>query len=129
MDKRQILKTFNNQFEELLNDVLIVFPNHTDMITCREGLLQARKMNPKILITIFKTDVLVPYKEQIIKNDIGFFINKDYKDDFVQQTQTNKLVLEKIDKLRDAVRNMGETNQMMVLKYMNNLLKLCNLYN
>lgn len=129
MDKRQILKTFNNQFEELMNDILLVIPNDNDLITCREALLQARKMNPKILINIFKTDVLVPYSEKIRKNDISFFINKDYNEDFIQQNPTNKLVLEKIDKIREVVKEMGENNQLMVLKYMNNLLKLCNLYN
>ena len=129
MDKRQILKTFNNQFGELLDDVLRVFPNDSDVITCREGLLTARKMNPKILITIFKTDVLGPYSDKIMKNDISFFINKDYNEDFVKPNQTNKLILEKIDKIRNAVKMMGEKNQQMVLKYLNNLLKLCTLYN
>ena len=108
MDKRQILKTFNNQFEELMNDILLVIPNDNDLITCREALLQARKMNPKILINIFKTDVLVPYSEKIRKNDISFFINKDYNEDFIQQNPTNKLVLEKIDKIREVVKEMGE---------------------
>lgn len=129
MDRRQILKTFNNQFEELMEDLLRVFSNDKDLIACREGLKKARKINPKIIITIFKTDVLVPYSDKIIANDISFFINKDYKEDFVRQTKTNRKVLEKIGTIRDAVSTMGETNQAMVLKYMNNLLKLCNLYN
>ena len=39
------------------------------------------------------------------------------------------MIIEKIDKLRDPVREMSEDNQQKVLKYLQNLKKLCLLYN
>ena len=43
--------------------------------------------------------------------------------------EMNKHVLEKIDLLRKPVGNMCEGDKKNVAKYLNNLLKLCDLYN
>ena len=46
MDKTTILKAFNNQFEEFLEDVEVLFPDNTDIKTSKTGLLMLRKANP-----------------------------------------------------------------------------------
>ena len=129
MDKSRILKTFNNHFEEFLEDILRVFPDNKDIITCKQALLTMRKMNPKILISAYKQTVSEPYREQIVNNNIEFFIHKNYNDDMFFTADTNKTVLEKIDLLRKPVGEKCEEDKSSVAKYLNNLLKLCDLYN
>ena len=129
MDKSRILKTFNNHFEEFLEDILRVFPDNKDIITCKQALMAMRKMNPIILISAYKQTVSDPYREQIVNNNIDFFIHKNYNDDIFFTADTSKTVLEKIDLLRKPVGDMCEEDKRCVAKYLNNLLKLCDLYN
>ena len=51
MDKTTILKAFNNQFEEFLEDVEVLFPDNTDIKTSKTGLLMLRKANPKKIVS------------------------------------------------------------------------------
>lgn len=127
MNKSHILKTFNNHFGEFLDDIVRVFPDNNDIITCREALFSIRKMNPKIIINVFFSSVVGPYRSEIENNDITFFIEKNYKNDIV--LDNSKSVLQKIDLIRDKVRDMSDKDKDNVLKYLNNLLKLCDLYN
>ena len=42
MDKTTILKAFNNQFEEFLDDVEVIFPSNRDIKTTKTGLLMSK---------------------------------------------------------------------------------------
>jgi hypothetical protein len=66
-----------------------------------------------------------PYRTEILAGDINFFIDKDYVSDL---GNANNVVLDKIDCLRGPVRDMNTEEQANVIKYMQNLLKLCDLY-
>tara|TARA_Y100000817_G_scaffold308764_1_gene296972 strand:- start:603 stop:986 length:384 start_codon:yes stop_codon:yes gene_type:complete len=127
MNKSNILKTFNNHFEDFMTDILRVFPDDSDLITCQEAILTLRKNNPKIIINVFKTNVIGPYRNEIKNNDINFFINKNYTGEI--DDKFSKQILQKIDLLREPVRKMDDEDKSKVIKYLNNLLKLCDLYN
>ena len=43
--------------------------------------------------------------------------------------ENSRRILAKIDIIREPVRNMNDADKNNVLKYLNNLLKLCDLYN
>ena len=129
MDKSHILRTFNNHFEEFLEDVLRVFPDNKDIITCKQALLTMRKMNPKILLMAYTKTVANPDREKIVQNDLTFFINKNYQEDIYFAADTTKHVLEKIDLLRKPIGEMCVEDKKTVAKYLNNLLKLSDLYN
>ena len=126
MNKSNILKTFNNHFEDFMTDILRVFPDDSDLITCQEAILTLRKNNPKIIINVFKTNVIGPYRNEIKNNDINFFINKNYTGEI--DDKFSKQILQKIDLLREPVRKMDDEDKSKVIKYLNNLLKLCDLY-
>jgi hypothetical protein len=122
-----VLKTFNNHFDDFVGDILRVFPGDKDIIAGREALRNMRKANPKIIINIFKETVVGPYHKQIKNNDISFFIEKNYTDEIADEN--SRRILSKIDIIREPVRNMNDADKNNVLKYLNNLLKLCDLYN
>ena len=123
----QILKGFNNHFMELVEDIERVFPDDTDISTVKNSFTELRKANPKMVIKVYKEQILDLYRDQIENGNIDFFIDKDYKKD-VGNIQDSEYILNKINILRDPVRNMEKEDQQKVIKYIQNLSKLCDAY-
>ena len=120
-----ILAAFNNHFEEFIADILRVFPDNTDVSAAATALTRLRKANPSIILKGFKSYVSIPYGDQIDSGDISFFIEKDYSKDVGEKS----IILEKIDTLRGPVSQMEKGDQDKVIKYLQNLKKLGELYN
>jgi DNA-binding Lrp family transcriptional regulator len=120
-----ILAAFNNHFEEFVADIQRVFPEDAEIKAAATALTRLRKANPSIIIKGFKSYVSIPYGDQIDAADISFFIQKDYSNDLGDQSP----ILEKINMLREPVSNMEEEDQTKVVKYLQNLKKLSELYN
>lgn len=122
-----IVKAFNNHFQELLEDILSVFPDNKQIKKAKMGLEMLQKANPKLILLFWREKVYNKYRTEIDNGDIDFFLNKDYKDDIVDD-QYNNEINQSIDKLREPVKNMGLDNQNKVMKYLQNLSKLSLLY-
>jgi hypothetical protein len=121
-----ILLTFNNQFIEFINYIETIFPDDTDIVTSKNAFILARKSNPKIIIKIWKTCIVLKYKTEIESGDLSFFINKDYSQD-IYSTNYDK-IMECIDRLRQPIKNMDPTQQHTTMKYIQILTKLSDLY-
>jgi len=128
MDQSHILKTFNDHFIEFIEDIIKVFPENSDLVSIKNSFISFRKINSKLVLGVFRTYVIDKYSGEIDSKNIDFFINKNYESD-LQDNSSSSMIIEKIDKLRDPVREMSEDNQQKVLKYLQNLKKLCLLYN
>lgn len=128
MDNSTILKAFNDHFVELLDDVQNVFPENADILTAKNAILALRKANPLIIIRVWKDYIVRKYNDQIMADDISFFIEKDYVED-VGDMSASSTIIKKINVIREPVRNMGKENQEKVMKYLKNLTKLSKLYN
>ena len=127
MDKSQILKGFNDHFVEFVEDVERVFPDNNDISTAKEAFIQMRKANPRLVIKAFNEYFLNKYRTEIESGNIDFFINKDYNSDF-SVVGDSDFILKKIDVLRNPVKNMNNEDQTKVIKYIQNLSKLCDIY-
>jgi hypothetical protein len=128
MDKSQILKGFNDHFVEFVEDVERVFPDDNDISTVKESFIQMRKANPRLVIKAFNEYFLNKYRSKIESGNIDFFIKKDYNTD-LSVVGDSDYILKKIDVLRNPVKNMKEEDQNKVIKYIQNLSKLCDIYN
>lgn len=128
MDKSQILKGFNDHFVEFVEDVERVFPDDNDISTVKESFIQMRKANPRLVIKAFNEYFLNKYRREIESGNIDFFIKKDYNTD-LSVVGDSDYILKKIDVLRNPVKNMKEEDQNKVIKYIQNLSKLCDIYN
>ena len=128
MDKSQILKGFNDHFVEFVEDVERVFPDNNDISTAKEAFIQMRKANPRLVIKAFNEYFLNKYRKEIESGNIDFFINKDYNSDF-SVVGDSDFILKKIDVLRNPVKNMNKEDQTKVIQYIQNLSKLCDIYN
>jgi hypothetical protein len=128
MDKSNILKAFNDHFVDFLNDIQSVFPNDSDIHASKTTLLAIKKMNPRLIIKIWNEHIVKKYKNQILNADLSFFIDKDYSDDLNDMDDASNIA-NKINKLREPIKNMGKENQDKCMKYIQNLTKLSELYN
>lgn len=128
MDKSQILKGFNEHFTEFVEDIERVFPDDNDIATVKTAFVQMRKANPKLIIKAFNEYFLNKYRAEIESGNINFFINKDYNSDLSNMGGDSDYILKKIDVLREPVKNMKDEDQQKVVKYIQNLSKLCDVY-
>ena len=123
----QLLTAFNDHFMEFVSDIINVFPNDPDILAAKNSFALIRKANPKMIIKIWQSYVVNKYAAEIQGGDIGFFIQKDYKDDLLAAENAQKIV-EAIDRLRNPVKSMTLEDQAKSMKYIQNLTKLSILY-
>ena len=76
MDKTTILKAFNNQFEEFLDDLCVLFPDNNDIKTTHTGLSMLRKANPKKIVSVWYRYICSKYEDEIEKGKFRIFFNK-----------------------------------------------------
>ena len=125
MDKSKLLIAFNNHFFDLVSDILRVFPDDYDLKTAQTILLKLKKSNPKIILNIFIDYVLNNYKDEIMKGNLHYFIDKNYKQEF---KDVNSSVIEKFNTLKEPIRKMNKDDKEKVIKYIQNLIKLSEMY-
>jgi hypothetical protein len=118
-----ILTAFNDHFVDFLTDIQRAFPDDVDILAAKNSLLQIRKLNPKMIVKIWKTFIVDKYKTEIEAGSIEFFINKDYSSDLSAADNSDK-IMSSINRLREPVKNMTLEDQAKTMKYMQNLSKL-----
>jgi len=121
-----ILTAFNDHFIDFINDVHLVFPEDTDILSAKNSLTLIRKANPKMIVKIWTTFIVGKYKGEIEAGNLDFFINKDYSQDVSNAANSDK-IMDSIDRLRAPIKNMTTENQAKVMKYIQNLTKLAEL--
>ena len=118
-----IATIFNDHFTEFINDISNVFPNNVKIMSAKNSLSTIRRANPKMLIKIWINYVATPYKTQIERGDISFFLEKDYTVDVGGYAQSDN-IMEYINMLREPIQTMGLENQRKAMKYIQNLSKI-----
>jgi len=128
MNNTIVLSTFIKQLDEWLEDITKSYqPNDSRFIKCKLYFETIKQGNPKLLITLWKSKITLPYKEQILEGNIDYFLNKDYKEDM--SSNYNDTIDNAIQDLRKIISTMNQENIQMSLKYIQNLCKLSELYN
>ena len=118
---------FNDHFQEFVSAIQDVFPTDPDILTAKNSLIAIRKANPKLLIKIWNTYIIIPYQKQIDVGDLGFFLIKDYSNDFVNASNSTQM-MDAINRLRGPVQQMNDAERKNVMKYIQNLSKLSALH-
>ena len=116
-----IITIFNNHFSEFIDDISSIFPDNVKIMSAKTALSTIKRANPKMIIKILIEYIAIPYKTQIEKGDISFFLNNDYMKDLGDYSQS---AMEYINMLRDPIKNMGSSNQAKAMKYIQNLSKI-----
>ena len=127
-EKSRYLRAFNDHFIQFVMDIHKVFPKDDDILYSLNALKEIRKINPRLIMMIFTDHVVKNYKDKLMSGNIDYFLDKDYSDDIKYMKNANSIV-EKINKLRDPIRKMNDVDKLKILKYLQNLIKLCDYYN
>jgi hypothetical protein len=116
---------------EFVNDIHEVFPDDVDILSAKNSFSMVRKINPKILIKSWDSLVVGKYQSAIEAGDLSFFMNKDYTHDLqaVPNNPNAERIVSAIDRLRTPIKSMSPDNQAKIMKYIQNLTKISNLYN
>jgi len=128
------LSTFNDQFFELMEDIIRLFPEKAGLRTTKQVFEASRKMNPKIIMEMLNMYLLKPYEEQIMNDDFDFFVNKDYTIDVeiipkAEALKTNnEKILRGIESIRRPLSELPDEDKMKILQYYKNLISLTTLY-
>jgi hypothetical protein len=126
-----LLTAFNDHFMEFVNDIHEVFPDDVDILSAKNSFSMVRKMNPKLLIKSWDSLVVGKYQSAIESGDLSFFMDKDYTHDLqdVPNNPNAERIVSAIDRLRAPIKSMSPDNQAKIMKYIQNLTKISNLYN
>ena len=129
MNKSQIIETFNNHFIEFMNDIELVVPADKEIIAARKSITKGLIFNSKMVIKSFIEHFSNIYGNEIENGDLNFFVNSDYKTNITLIKNKDAIsFFEKIDCLRVPIKNMNENEKQNVIKYLQNLKKIGELY-
>ena len=129
MSKNQIIETFNKHILEFIMDIERVFPNDTDITASRKSLSRMIMIMPKAVIRAFNEHICMVYGSEIEEGNFDFFIDNDYNSKHGNIINNNNMIINKINELRQPVRNMADDDKAKVIQYLKNLKKLTELYN
>jgi hypothetical protein len=129
------LSVFNDQFFELMEDIIRLFPEKKGLKTTKTVFEASRRMNPKIIYEMLNMYLLKPYEEQIMNDDFDFFVNKDYTQDIailprgeaLKESDDSK-ILRGIDSIRGPLSELPDEDKIKILQYYKNLIQLSRLY-
>ena len=83
------LGKFNNQIENLLNDLLKIFPSNMEIKLFKEKFLLVKGTNPQIILLVF-LKYIYPYKAKIVANDEAFFLSDDLTKEILNNEELKK---------------------------------------
>lgn len=128
------LSVFNDQFFELMEDIIRLFPEKKGLRTTKQVFEASRKMNPRIIMEMLNMYLLKPYEEQILNDDFDFFVNKDYSRDISilprgeALNSSDEKILKGIDSIRKPLSDLSDEDKVKILQYYKNLIQLTSLY-
>jgi len=126
-DKSTILKAFNNHFFDFVDDIISVISDNEELKVGKQSLETIKRANPTIIIKVWYSMVYLPYKDVIEQGNIDFFLEKDYNSE-VSRLANSDEIMKIVDKLREPIRNMNDTNKEHSMKFIQNLTKLSMIY-
>ena len=120
-DKYKWTNTFNNTFQEFINDLINTFPDDKSFKLCKQSFTFMKNIDDTKPIEMFRVYAL-KYREQIISRDEGFFLNHDFKDEITADNVN--LSVEILMTLKSYWKQLTDDNKDVVWKYLVLLYKL-----
>lgn len=127
MMSKPIHTVFNDHFQEFLDDIRTLFPDDPDIASAETAFAAARSANPRLLIQVWKNIIVRQYRTEIEAGNIEFFINKDYTED-VKSNPFSEKIMKSINRLREPMRNMSDSDKEKTMGYLRNFTELTDLY-
>lgn len=125
--KSTIMRTFNENFFQFLDDIITLFPEKIEIQTAKVSFQTIKQSNPTLLIKLWLSHIYLPYRESIDSEDIDFFLNKDYSNDIANAPHIAE-IMSFIENIREPVKNMDKENKKHSMDYIKLLSQLSFVY-
>lgn len=122
--KKNIVDIFNQQFNDLLKELIQVYPTLTQLKEYHTGLKVLLMANKKFLIEIFQ-NYIYKYKKQIEEEDDKFFLEIDYSQYGDDDVSTQSKIFADIWKSKETSKETKEN----IWLYFKLFMKLIDKYN
>ncbi len=119
-------KKFNLTIINLIDDLLLVFPNFNNLKLFKEKLNIIIKFNPKKPIEYFKNTVY-KFNEQIKTKNEQFFLDKTYDNDITVVESDREWALDEVLNIKTLWKELNTENKETIWTYFNILIKLVEL--
>tara|TARA_Y100000816_G_C25831791_1_gene435020 strand:+ start:120 stop:548 length:429 start_codon:yes stop_codon:yes gene_type:complete len=121
-----------DQIFQLFDDVLIVLPNDADILAAKLYTSGIKKVNPKLILSSWHNSVTLKYKTEIDSENIEFALTKNYNEDiskhYNKDSSDFKYFENIIEKIREVVKDLDENNKKKLIKYVQNISNLTEIY-
>ena len=125
--KSTYLVAFNSQLDEFIKDIKIVLAAHYEVTLACHAITGLKMINKTLIIGVWHSAITEVYMEQIKAKDYEFFLEKDYGNDLKGNSYADQINAG-INNIRGHLRELNEADKETVLKYVENLCRLSNLY-
>jgi len=125
--KSPYLEAFNKQLNEFIKDIKIVLADHYEVTLACHAITGLKMINKTLIISVWHEGITLVYMDKIKAKDYEFFLEKDYGNDLKGNSYADQINVG-INNIRGHLRNLNETDKETVLKYVENLCRLSNLY-
>jgi hypothetical protein len=126
-DRSIILRSFNVHFADFFKDILLIFPNNSEIKQGLSSFEMIKRLNPSIVVKVWYSRIYVPYKSVIEEGNLSFFFDKNYMED-LDNVSNAVDIMKIIDNLREPISSMNDINKQHTMKYIQNLSELSKLY-
>ncbi len=130
MEKKHIVKAFNEHLLELYRDLKIIFPKNNDVRAGKNMVETLGKFNHKKMIHIWYMYITTIYGDKIKAGDDNFFINHNFQEECeINGTENQQENMEWMESLKKLWVELNGENKLKTIKYFQNLTKMSELYN
>jgi hypothetical protein len=123
-----IVKLFNSQFNEFLEDVSVVFPDNKDIKTAKFMNSNISRITPTVPIKLWYNNIVVNYYDGINTDDIfNLLFTVDFKP-AINSYDGMYSILEIIDLIKTLALELSDSEKNKITKYVINLCKISMMY-
>lgn len=120
------IKKFNLTINNLVNDIILVFPDYEYLRVFKEKFNLLIKFNARKPIEYFKTGIYI-YKEPIVNQNEDFFIKRNYNEDIKDLQYDSQWSLDQVLNLKELWGKLDDKNKKVIWIYFNVLIKIVEL--
>jgi hypothetical protein len=128
------LQRFNSQLENMLDDLIRIFPDAKSIRVYKEKFTLAKSANPQIVLLVFLKYVY-PYKQQVINKEESFFLSDNLTNKIVNNDELkeeaeadSEYILTQALGIKNLWKKMSEEQKETLWTYFKVLMVLCERY-
>ncbi len=129
MEKKHIVKAFNEHIIDLYDDLKIIFPKNNDVRAGKTMVETFAKFNHKKMIISWHTYITNKYGDKIDAGDDDFFLQYGFDKECAGYGNNKEENIKWMDDLKKLWRQMDGDNRKKTIKYFQNLTTMSRLYN